>query len=191
MCSSSNWNGATSCEQIWNKAVYSAVLIHAFWCQIKCTTPWDISAFVKPQRPRCLRLCRVNIRHVAGEKYFLGSFHFASLSLSLWLSACLILKMELQTWIQFLGQGAPVVLWEGICALVLLLNPGYVNQQETTPTNNDSPKFNCITGLFQWGNQRWCVCVWKCVKAAMADSFPVHWNSIFGDCTSMVTHFLR
>lgn len=115
---------------------------------------------------------------------FISSLHSLSLffSVCLWLSASLILKIELQTWVPFLGQGAPVVLWESIQALALLLNPGYVNHQETTPTNNDSPQFNCITALFRQGNQRWCVCVRTCKgRAALVDSFPAHWNYFFSD----------
>lgn len=131
------------------QSVYALVLIHAFWCQIECTSPWKISTSVKPQWPKCLRLCRVKGRHVAGAMYFFGSFHLSMLSHSVFLQVSAWLRIALQTQVLLLRQGAAVVLWESIHTLVLLLNPGYVNHEQTSLTHNDSPQFNCVTGLIQ------------------------------------------
>jgi len=92
-----------------------------------------------------------------------------NLSLSFSMTLCVT---HIQNRVLFLGQGAPVVLWESICAHVLLLNPGYVNHREKTPTNNDSPSFNCITGLFLTKkSDRVMLCKGR---AVLVDSFPAH-----------------
>lgn len=91
---------------------------------------------VKPQRQSGWWVGRVNGRHVAGGKCTC-TVHFLPPPLppSL-LPSPTHSQNGARVW--RLGQGAPV-LCEIIHALVLLLNPGYVNRQETTPTNNDSP----------------------------------------------------
>lgn len=119
------------------QTVYALVLIHAFWCQIECTSPWKISTSVKPQWPKCLRLCRVKGRHVAGAMYFFGSFHLSMLSLSL---------------ILYFYRSLPDS----------ELNPGYVNHEQTSLTHNDSPQFNCVTGLIQGIMSN--VCEWEYVR---------------------------
>lgn len=92
---------------------------------------------VKRQRPRGWWVGRVNGRHVAGGNVLVR--FISSLFLSFFLSLLPSLTHSQNgAGVWRLGQGAPV-LCEIIHALVLLLNPGYVNRQETTPTNNDSP----------------------------------------------------
>lgn len=91
--------------------------------------------------------------------HFISPFYLL-LSLCLSMALCLAhSENRKQTRVPFLGPGAPVVLWESIGALVLLLHPGYVNHQEMTPMNDDSTYFNCITGPFRQGKQWWCVSV--------------------------------
>lgn len=40
--------------------------------------------------------------------------------------------------------GSTSIMWDHSRSLII--KPGYVKHQETTPTDNDSPEFNCITG---------------------------------------------
>lgn len=80
---------------------------------------------------------------------FISSLYALSFSHSVFLQVSAWLRIALQTQVLLLRQGAAVVLWESIHTLVLLLNPGYVNHEQTSLTHNDSPQFNCVTGLIQ------------------------------------------